>query len=354
MKDRDRQTFGAGELAVVLSHYRLGVIESITPFERGSRKSPKVGIVCENGKFVLKRRDTERGGLSRIRCSHVLQAHLHAAGFPLPALAQPVDSAETILTLRDEMYELFEFVPGYHYRGTDGETTDAGTTLALFHQKVNGFTCQEDLPTGSYHDALAVRTGLNAIPGQLSGHKSVTGREGELAGVAQSLFDAYDRAVEAADRAGLADLDTGVVHSDWHPGNMLFRQDRVAAVVDYDAVRYAQRVLDVANGMLQFAIATEVEPRKWPDHLDENRLMRLMAGYESLCALSPVEKQCLVPLMIEALIAECVVPIAATGFFGRLQGLGFMKIVRRKVKWLEDHAERLTEQFGKKQDAASS
>ena len=354
MKDRDRQTFDTGELAVVLSHYRLGVIESITPFERGSRKSPKVGLVCENGKFMLKRRDTERGGLSRIRCSHALQAHLQAAGFPLPALAQPVDSTETILTLRDEMYELFEFVPGYHYRGTDGETFDAGTTLALFHQKVNGFARRDDLPTGSYHDALAVRTGLNAIPGQLSGHESVTGKEGELAGVAQALSDAYDRALAAAERAGLADLDTSVIHSDWHPGNMLFRQNHVTAVVDYDSVRCAQRVLDVANGMLQFALATDVEPKKWPDHLNENRLLRFMAGYESLRPLSPAEKQCLVPLMIEAFIAECVVPIAATGFFGRLQGLGFMKIVRRKIKWLEDHAGRLTEQFTEQGNAALS
>lgn len=345
MKDRGRQTFDAGELAIVLSHYSLGVIESITQFERGSRKSPKVGIVCEKGKFVLKRRDMERSNLSRIRFSHALQAYLGTVGFPLPALIRPTDCSETMLMLRDRVYELFEFVPGHHYRGADAETFDAGALLASFHRKVNDFTYDEKLPSGTYHDALAVRAGLNAIPAQLSGHESVTGNEGELFGVAQALFDAYDRAAEQADDAGLDDLDTCIVHSDWHPGNMLFRHDSVGAVVDYDSVRSATRVLDVANGMLQFSVATEAKLEDWPDHLDENRLMRFMAGYESLCRLSPTEKRCLAPLMIEALIAECVVPIAATGFFGRVQGFGFMKIVRRKVKWLEDHTERLTEQF---------
>lgn len=345
MKDRGRQTFDAGELSVVLSHYELGVIESITSFERGSRKSPKVGIVCEKGKYVLKRRDPERTSITRMRLAHALQAHLHAAGFPLPALVRAVDSGETMLVLRDRVYELFEFVPGHQYRGLDAETFDAGATLASFHQKVRGFTYEEKLPTSNYHDALAVRTGLNAIPSRLSEHESVTGKQGELLGVAQALFDTYDRVAERADHAGLAHLEVCVVHSDWHPGNMLFRHDRVAAVVDYDSVHYAKRVLDVANGMLQFSVATDARPENWPDQLDENRLLQFMTGYESLSELSVEEKRCLAPLMIEALIAECVVPIAATGFFGRLQGFGFMKIVRRKVKWLEDHAERLTELF---------
>lgn len=46
--------------------------------------------------------------------------------------------------------------------------------------------------------------------------------------------------------------------------------------------------------------------------------------------------------MIEALAAESVLPIAATGSFGHYQGFGFMKMVRRKVAWLWTNAERLT------------
>ena len=343
MKDRGRQTFDSGELAVVLSHYDLGVVESITPFERGSRRSPKVGVVSEKGKFVLKRRDTDRSSPPRIRFAHALQAHLHDAGFPLPALVQPIDADQTLLSVRDQVYELFEFVPGHQYRYTAEETRDAGATLALFHQKVAGFSFDEEPPSGNYHDALAVRTGLNAIPARLAGHESVSGKEGMLLGVSQSLFDAYDRASDCTDRNGFDGLETCVIHSDWHPGNMLFRHGRVAAVVDYDSVRHAARALDVANGALQFSVASEGKVEQWPDHLDEDRLMWFLGGYESVAELSPEEKQCMVSLMIEALIAECVVPIAATGFFGRLQGFGFMRIVRRKVGWLEANADRLTD-----------
>ena len=48
-------------------------------------------------------------------------------------------------------------------------------------------------------------------------------------------------------------------------------------------------------------------------------------------------------LMIEALIAEAVFPIAATGTFGRVEGLAFLMMVQRKIAWLNKHADRLIE-----------
>ena len=51
-----RETFTVEELAVVLSHYDIGVIDSVTEFPRGSRKAPKLRIVSEQGKFLMKRR----------------------------------------------------------------------------------------------------------------------------------------------------------------------------------------------------------------------------------------------------------------------------------------------------------
>ena len=48
-----REKFGAEELAIVLSHFDIGIIDSIVEFPRGSRKAPKLLIVCDHGKFLL-------------------------------------------------------------------------------------------------------------------------------------------------------------------------------------------------------------------------------------------------------------------------------------------------------------
>ena len=108
MQPRERARFDAAELAVVFSHYDLGVIESITDFPRGSRRSPKVGVVCERGKFLLKRRSIERRHPDHVRFTHLVQEHLVKTGFPTPRLIVTRDRGLELLQIRDYLYELFE------------------------------------------------------------------------------------------------------------------------------------------------------------------------------------------------------------------------------------------------------
>ena len=70
---------------------------------------------------------------------------------------------------------------------------------------------------------------------------------------------------------GMRDLPGTVIHSDWHPGNMLFRHRKVVAIIDYDSVRRSQRILDVANGTLQFSITAAKRIEDWPAEVDEHR-----------------------------------------------------------------------------------
>ena len=343
MQQHERATFDTAELAVALSYYDLGVVESITDFPRGSRHSPKVGIVCERGKFLLKRRTVSSARLDRVRFVHRVQTHLIAAGFPVAKLVPSRNEGPTLVQVRDHIYELFEFVAGQTYQYLAAETHDAGVKLARFHQTTGNFAASPKLPTprGDYHDAAGVRTGLCAIGSTLSSHDSFSGDEAELATLIQFLLGRYDRAADAVNGLGLATWPERIIHSDWHPGNLLFRNQKVVAVVDYDSVSYYRLAVDAANGALQFSIIGGGDPDTWPDHLDEERLAAFLAGYESLVPISNEERRCFPWLMSEALIAECVPPITETGSVGRWAGFRVLQMVRRKLTWLESHGERL-------------
>ncbi|MEM9253688.1 MAG: hypothetical protein AAGB29_15215, partial [Planctomycetota bacterium] len=103
--------------------------------------------------------------------------------------------------------------------------------------------------------------------------------------------------------------------------------------------------VDVANGALQFSILGGRKPSEWPEYLDETRFRRFVRGYESVPDTVLNERECevVVPLMIEALIAEVAVPIAQTGRFGSMSGMEVFDVVGRKVRWLLEHEARLTE-----------
>jgi homoserine kinase type II len=277
-----------------------------------------------------------------VQFMHRVEDLLARAGFPVARLI-PTRAGATLVQLRDLFYELFEFVPGQPFQHTVAETRESGVLLARFHQATERVSpsAAEAAPRGDYHDSAAVRVGLHAIGGRLRAHDSFSGDEAELAGLVQFLITAYDSAAHRVSAAGYGTRVMQLVHADWHPGNLLFRQLRVLAVIDYDSLRYSRRVTDVANGALQFSILAGGDPATWPEQLDEARFQAFLDGYQSVLPLSSEEHGCLAGLMCEALIAECVGPIAETGTMGRWSGLRILRMVRRKLAWLEANADRL-------------
>jgi len=241
------------------------------------------------------------------------------------------------------VYELFDYVRGQSYSGTGDETRSAGEALGRFHEAVRDFDGQGMPSRGDYHDANPVRTALNSISNTMESHDSAVGMESELIETTGALLITYEACCEIVEATGLRTWPQIVIHSDWHPGNMLFRHHKVVAVIDYDSARMCQKVIDLANGILQFSMLSSKQVEDWPDELDERRARLFLDGYLSVESINKQEQDCIPHLMIEALIAESVLPIAATGSFGRYHGFRFMKMVCRKSAWLAANAERLAE-----------
>ena len=114
-------------------------------------------------------------------------------------------------------------------------------------------------------------------------------------------------------------------------------------MLDFDSIKLAPPVTDLANGMLQVSIVGgRPNPADWPDYLDQAKLAQFLGGYRELRKIDPNRLQSLPDLMIETMIAEAVLPIAATGFFGDFSGLDFLKMIRRKCEWIDQNRTTLT------------
>ena len=331
--------FDRDELAIVLSHYHVGTIDKLEEFRRGSRRAPKLVIKASEGRFLLKRRARGRDDLHKVAFCHDIQNALAAKQYPLPHLVGTVTNNQSMLVLDGQVYELFEYIPGQGYNAGAESTADAGRVLALFHKLLEDFDSPYEPPTGSYHDAPAVEKGFDLILKHFAARDK---GPRNVAPTCRFLLDSYRHAADSANDAGMTQWPSQIVHGDWHPGNMLFRDDRVVAVIDYDSARTLPRAIDAANGALQFSILGGGEdPAKWPAHLDERRFKRFLRGYDATNILSEAELRAAPWLMVEALIAEAVFPIAATGQFGKLEGGAFLDMVQRKVVWMQQNADRL-------------
>ena len=337
---RQRETFGRDELAVCLSHYDLGIIEKVEDFPRGSSRSPKAVISSQRGKFLFKRRARGKDDLAKVAFTHQIQLWLAAQNFPLPHLIGTREDNNSMLVVDSTIYEMFEYIEGGPYDGSLDATFHAGRILALYHKLLRDFSSDYKPPTGSYHGAAAVRQAvrntIKSLPLENRPSAAV------LSETVDALESAYQSCAEKAQELGLDDWPRQIVHGDWHRGNMLFRDRNVVAVIDYDAARLQQWVIDLANGAMQFSIIRKGgDPANWPDHLDETRYKRFMRGYDSVNVVSVAELKAMPYLMCESIIAEAALPIGTTGSIGHMQGFVFLQMVDRKVKWILSHVDEL-------------
>jgi len=336
---RGGANFASEELVRVLSHYDVGVVHRVRSLPAGNRRAPKVIVHADKGTFLLKRRPRGRDDMNRVAFAHAVQRHLAARGFPVTSLVATSDEHKTVLNVDNHIYELFAFVTGSRCDGSAEATTDAGRHLAHLHVCLRDFAHDYEPFQGSFHDSATVRQHLQMIRTDKR-----TGSLQRAAAVTESLVIRYDRSSNRVDRVGYASWKRQVIHGDWHPGNLLFSDRKVVGVVDFDSIRIAPPVTDLANGMLQFSIlGVSPDPAQWPDALDQERLLQFLAGYREVVPLSKHKLYGLVDLMIEAMVAEAVLPVAATGFFGDHSGLDFLRMIVRKTKWLRRHRKELTE-----------
>lgn len=332
--------FTSQELALVLSHYDIGIIQQIKPLVAGNRRAPKQIIVSDTGRYLLKRRPKDKDDRYRVAFAHAVQQHLKEKNFPVSRLIHTRDENNTFLEQAGHLYELFEFVSGTRFEGRTESIVDAGRILAKFHKFLSDFSYQPIPLKDSFHDSRAVRGHLKKIGSEKNNGQT----DSSLRKTTESLMTMYNNSSVNINQLGFDDWPNQIVHGDWHPGNMLFSSGKIVAVVDFDSLKVSSTLTDLANGALQFSIVGgRPNPADWPDYLDQSKFVHFIYGYCEEKKLQDSELKTLPDLMIETLIAESVLPIAATGFFVNLSGVDFLKMIQRKCSWINKNRQTLYE-----------
>src|SRR4051794_6528017 len=205
-----REAFSPEELAIVMSHFDIGVIDSIVDYPKGSRKAPKLLIVSDQGKFLLKRRARGKDDPFKVAFSHALQLYLAAKQFPLPHLIGTKRDNNSMLQWRNGVYEIFEYIGGQSYPQTLEAAFDSGGILGLYHKLLLDFKTDFQPPAGSYHLAPSVEAGLRQIPATLAGAAG----EVDLSALLTFLLESYRFAADEVEQMGIETWPRQIVHAD--------------------------------------------------------------------------------------------------------------------------------------------
>lgn len=187
--------------------------------------------------------------------------------------------AGTVAVIDGAPWTLQTFVEGDHYDfARIAQAEEAGRRLAQFHLATEGIDAADsEHPLDSRmhvywrHPAEEVEAIRQRFGGELGAEIN------DFAVWLDSLASEWP----AAQADGLA---AGWAHREYHGRNLLFADDRVTAVLDFDMIERIPYVLDISHGIVQFG---RLERGSWDVRVDVGR--RFVAGYESIRPLSADE-----------------------------------------------------------------
>jgi Ser/Thr protein kinase RdoA (MazF antagonist) len=245
-----------------------------------SSQAWRIDVRGDRRSFCLK--DNKERSEGRLRAEHAFTAALREAGFGLAPEVVACTAGDTVVLQDGRAYALYRFIesdPVFNWTvGGWGkeEARAAGAALAEFH--AYGERCREALTTVG----AAVRLG-ELRPGLAESEPATAQnlREWGLAVLrrASGLFPDdvmirlgnFEEVLRSA-FVVLSDVRThGMIHGDFHPGNVLFSSGHVVGLLDYEYCRIDSRLFDVAYATMTFSF----------EHMDAAYALALLDGYNS-------------------------------------------------------------------------
>ncbi len=346
--DGARTLLTAEEIRGVMQEFSVGRVVRAHAFNRGSRRFPKAVIESESGAhYLLKRRSAGDEDLRRAEFSHEVQAQLRLKHFPI-ARCMETRTAATWVVRGGFLYELFDFLKGDRFRRSIGEARESGLFLSRLHGTLMGWTpAATPPPPGGYHRSKSVDASWSRLEEGVRRVDADASRE-EIAALAGELRALYESAAEQVDRlfeSSVQSTNHGIIHADFHPGNLLYVTGAPIALLDFDGVRCDRTVIDLANGALQFGMhSVGAKPvAQWNPTLNLTCVEAFLEGYAwpRQCHLDTHERAAVALLMVQAAIAECVPRVALSGRFDGRPGVEILRFLAQKTQWIWSERQRI-------------
>ncbi|MCP4641643.1 MAG: phosphotransferase [bacterium] len=280
-----QQRDGLDTLAdMIRGHYELGNVERPQPLAAAhQRRHRKLVVKTDAGTFLVKTYRRDPYVLDALRFQHRLSDHLDKHGLPVARIQAGRDGTR-IVEVDDWAMELQQFVDGEAMTVSSKTLAISAEALGKLHE-----VCR-DYPRPP-RDARMWR--FSEVPRSLFAGLYERAKEENSEGfpvddycnqIALFLHEAGDSLnYEARNR-----FETGLIHGDWHGGNLIFNGERLMAIVDFEFAGDGCYLEDLAYAISNLCVRTTMRPERLTKRTD-----RLLYHYQRYRSLSWYEETAL-------------------------------------------------------------
>lgn len=317
---------------VLRQNYDLGRVDVPQPLQSAhQRRHRKIVVTTSRGKFLIKTYKRDPFILDALRFQHRLADHLAKHGLPVAEIAV-ARNGKRIIEKDDWALELQQFVDGEPMEVSGDTLAVSAEALGKFHEVCRDFPRPE-------RDARMWR--FSEVPrthfGKLFERARKEGDEKTAIEHCNRIALFLRDAGNALSLENRGQFDTGLIHGDWHGGNLIFRDERLVAIVDLEFAGDGCYLEDLSYAISNLCIRTTMRTERLA-----KRVEIVLDHYQKYRTLSFIEEAALFYAIGMKHIATVAYQIEQQG--GSVAGYNAMAWMERlalQCEWLGDHAKKV-------------
>ena len=317
-------------LLEILGNFEVDKVSSIREIKVGTDSNIKYKVFSSDAEYFLKGIPKNELNFSRKKSSHRFQREARALGLPVPNLKSSIDGS-TVYCRDNFLWELQSWVKGERSEIDEGKAKDIGFLLSKIHEvgrEMNGDSFRR----------IDILESFSRVYSNFNLLKENSVLSSEISGLLEYHIDRLYSEIKKID---IKTLPFVLAHGDFHRGNVLFLNNSLASVLDFDLVSFQPRINEIANAMLQFSLIKEgVEGEACPARLRGSVIKALAFGYRKEKEVSLREEEIAgIPSLISYnLLIES---FSLMGKHKYKRGVGLIEAALRLLKWLEPRSEKI-------------
>jgi Ser/Thr protein kinase RdoA (MazF antagonist) len=325
------QTLDAN-VATALEHFPLRGPVAVERSTAGFMNDNWLVSDAATGRRYVLRRYIRVADAGRIAFQLAFQEHLRANGFPTAPVLQ-THNRRLFASVEGRQFSLSAFLEGREFDFTSlAQAREAGRRLADFHATAEGYVgppvgtpiVEIALPSDEHEERLRER---HRAPEHVD----------DLA-----FFSRWRReAARAWPPDRLAPLPVAWLHCDYHGRNMVFQDDKLVGLFDFDFVRRGPRTYDVGRSVFNFGRAF-----RGSTTLREDFVRAFLAGFEAAQPLTGEERRSLPIMAVLNWVPDAAFPAAHQREPKKAGDRAHFRLGMQRMRAVEAEMRRLAPQFG--------
>ena len=265
---------------IIREHYDLGEVQIPSQLKNThQRRHRKMIVESEAGKFLAKTYKNEPSTMDALYFQHNLGSHLKGNGLPV-ATVKKTREGHTFVCVDNWALELQEFLNGGQMPITENTLRVSGEALGRFHQVCQGLPAPlrdarkwrfSEVPEETYTDFYS-----------LAAQERDDERLAEHDEKIREFLQAADEVLDIGKRYA---FETGIIHGDWHSGNLLFLGEKLNGIIDMEFAGDGCYLEDISYAVSNLCVRTTTKAQKMAF-----RTSILLESYEKHRALSYSER----------------------------------------------------------------